>query len=212
MKKDITYSNIFICMNRWLPPVCRLSHTVINVMKVIPLKSIWSNDSGLPGCEVVSFDECFPLLRRHYFLRNPVNNSPKNGGSRPSRPESSTTKLWQLPNRAKYRQPKDLPSPLAVRLTVQKSISLDVKSVMDISKFLSVYTASVGRDSSVDVATHYMLEVVGIESLWTRDFPNPSRPALGPPQPPIQWVTGLSRGKSDGTWRWPPTPSSAEIK
>ena len=72
---------------------------------------------------------------------------------------------------------------------------------MDISKFRSVYTASVGRDSSVGIANHYVLEVAGIESLWTRDFPQPSRPALGLTQPTLNCVTGLSRGRADGTWR-----------
>jgi hypothetical protein len=38
------------------------------------------------------------------------------------------------------------------------------------------------------------------------------RPDLGPAQPPIQWLPGLSRGKAAGAWRWLPTPSSTEVK
>ena len=51
-----------------------------------------------------------------------------------------------------------------------------------------------GRDSSVGTATRYGLDGPGIESLWGRDFPHPSRPALEPTQSPVQWVPGLSRG------------------
>ena len=52
----------------------------------------------------------------------------------------------------------------------------------------------VGRDSSVGTATRYGLGGVGIESPWGRDFPYPSRPALGPTQPPVQSVPGLFLG------------------
>jgi hypothetical protein len=40
--------------------------------------------------------------------------------------------------------------------------------------------------SSVGIVTRYGLDVPGIESWWGRDFLQPSRPALGPTQPPIQ--------------------------
>ena len=58
-----------------------------------------------------------------------------------------------------------------------------------------------GRDSVVGIATRYGLDSPWIESRWGRDFPHPSRPALGLTQPPIQWVPDLSWGKAAGEWR-----------
>jgi hypothetical protein len=50
------------------------------------------------------------------------------------------------------------------------------------------------RGSSVGVATRYGLDGPGIESRCSRDFPHSSKLAMGPTQPPIQWVPGLFRG------------------
>jgi len=56
----------------------------------------------------------------------------------------------------------------------------------------------------------------GMESRQGQDFPHPSRPALGPTQPPVQWVPGDSPGVN---WQGravtpspPPPPSSTEVK
>jgi len=71
----------------------------------------------------------------------------------------------------------------------------------------------VGRDCSVGIATGYGLDGPGIESRWGRDFPHLSSPALGPTQPPVQWVPGLSQGKE--RWRRDAVlspPSNAVVK
>jgi len=51
---------------------------------------------------------------------------------------------------------------------------------------IKIILSKLGRDSSVGVATRYRPNGQGTESRWGRAFPDPSRPALGPNQPPIQ--------------------------
>jgi len=58
--------------------------------------------------------------------------------------------------------------------------------------------------------TGYGLDGPGIETRWGRDFPYLSRPALGPTQPPVQWVRVFPRGKErPGRDADPSPPSSA---
>jgi hypothetical protein len=52
----------------------------------------------------------------------------------------------------------------------------------------SVGIATVGRDSSVGIATGYGPDRISVG----RDFSHTPRPALGPTQPPVRWVPGLS--------------------
>jgi hypothetical protein len=60
--------------------------------------------------------------------------------------------------------------------------------VISLYTFKSFYVLSVG------IAIRYGLDGPGIEYRWGRDFAHPSKPALGPTQPPIQRVPRLFQG------------------
>ena len=63
-----------------------------------------------------------------------------------------------------------------------------------------------GPDSSVGIATCYGLDGTEIEYWRGRDFPLPSRPALGPSQLPIRGYLLFPGGIAVGEWPSPPTP------
>jgi hypothetical protein len=73
--------------------------------------------------------------------------------------------------------------------------AIHVRAVNYYYYYYYMYTYIIyGPGSSVGIATCYGLNGSEIESRWGRDFQHLSKPALGPTQPPVQWVLGLSRG------------------
>jgi hypothetical protein len=80
-------------------------------------------------------------------------------------------------------------------LTISRSVLLRIRNVSYTSvENIKIHILSCGPGSSVVIATGYGLDGPGIESRWGRDFSHTSRPALGPTQPPVQLLPGLSRG------------------
>jgi len=65
--------------------------------------------------------------------------------------------------------------------------------IIIIISFVQVFMEFSRPGSSVDIATDY-----GLDGPWSNpggeEIFRPFRPALGPTQSPLKWVTGLSRG------------------
>jgi hypothetical protein len=60
----------------------------------------------------------------------------------------------------------------------------------------------VGWKSVVGTETRYGMDGPAIESRCGVSLSHPSRPALGPSQPRVEWVPGLfPGGKEAGAWR-----------
>ena len=59
-----------------------------------------------------------------------------------------------------------------------------------------------GQVNVVSTETHYGLDGLRFETGWRRDFPHLSRWALGPTQPPVQWIQGpFPSDKAAKAWR-----------
>ena len=76
----------------------------------------------------------------------------------------------------------------------QNNVQINIENTNTNNNNNCYYLFTRGRDSSVGIATRYGLGGPMNESRWGRDFSHPSSPALGPTQPPVRWVPGLSWG------------------
>ena len=74
-------------------------------------------------------------------------------------------------------------------------------------------SAMLGRDGSVSIAIRYGLDGPGIESQLEVEIfrTRPDRPC-GPRSLIYSGYRIFPGGKEAGAWRWPPTPSTAEVK
>ena len=121
------------------------------------------------------------------------------------------TSTWQRTTLTTDRQTDMLPAGLEPTIPAcewPQTHALDLSAtgigiwcLLGLINLLSVLVNMVG------IATRYGLEGLGIESRCGRDFPHPSRPALGTTQPLDNGCWVFPRRKAAGAWRWIEAPN-----
>ena len=69
-----------------------------------------------------------------------------------------------------------------------------------------------GRDTAVGIATRYELDAPASNPGGGEIFRTHRGRPWGPPNLLYDWYSLFHRCKAAGMWRWPPTPSGAEVK